>query len=335
MKINRQEFIQALKQVSPGLANNAFIEGTDHFMFNNDFIYAFNDEITITKTFITKVNGSVNGPSLLKLLEKLKEEDVFISQEKNNLKIVSGRTEANLKLIPDIKIELPFKTSELNKWRKLPTNFIEALSFCIFSAATNDNRECFNCLFITEDNIIACDNLRVTKYNLDSKIKEPFLIPKNSVQHLIKYNPIKYSLETDGWVHFIDNDQVVFSARTVVNDFPDITDLFNIEGKRIRLPKEFAEAVSRADILVTADFDQDRYITVIVDKNTITCKGSGIHGTIKETMKQEYTGDILKFTAHPTHLQDILNRVQSTKVGEDKLLFSGKNFKHVISLIGE
>ncbi len=55
MQIKREELMDVLVRVKPGLANSEIIEQSTHFIFDKDTIRTYNDKITITHSFKSTV----------------------------------------------------------------------------------------------------------------------------------------------------------------------------------------------------------------------------------------------------------------------------------------
>jgi DNA polymerase III sliding clamp (beta) subunit (PCNA family) len=117
------------------------------------------------------------------------------------------------------------------------------------------------------------------------------------------------------------------------DSYPDIPNIFNVRGKKIKFPAELKEIIERAGVLSTTEFEHDRVIELRLRENKIVCHGEGKEGWIEESTKVDYSGKDIDLQVHPVFLQEILNHTQTVKVGDDKMLFQGKNFKHVMALI--
>lgn len=334
IKINRQNFIDALAKVRPGLAKKELIEQTIHFIFDNDKIWAYNDQITIMQPFESGLMGAVKADSFYKLLDKIPDNEISISSENGKIELKGKKIKANIKIDPDIKIQpIPIPEIDSEQWEELPENFHEAIAFSAFSASQNMNRPELTCLYITGEYVIGCDSFRGTKYKLKSKMKQEFLLPATAAVHLANYSPNKVIAE-EGWLHFMNKEETIFSCRTLAPDtkYPEtVWTLFEVEGEEIILPEDFLAAIGRAEILLTADFDLDRTISLIMENNQIVCRGEGDNGWIEESGDIKYNGEKLDIKVHPVLLSEILKHLQKVIVGE-RLLFVGDSFEHGICL---
>jgi DNA polymerase III sliding clamp (beta) subunit (PCNA family) len=336
MKINRQELLNVLIAVKPGLASKEVIEQATHFIFNDEEVYTYNDRISINTYLDTSLSTTpfaIQGKELFTFLEKVKEDevDIQIDVEKSKLKIKAGKTTANLVIDTDIKIP-EINIPDFEDWEPLPENFTEAIKFCLFSTSKNMTKLALACLNVKKDCVESSDNYRITKKDLTSKINTPFLLPGSAAEQLKTYNAIDYHLDST-WIHFCNAQDVVFSCRRVEVDFPNVSPLMEVEGDKVELPKELISAIDKAGILAVSEFDHDRYITVELKKNKLNVKGEGQLGWVSEEIPIKYKGAAHKIKVHPDHFIDILQHLKQMVIGENTLLFEGEGFKHAISFV--
>ena len=332
--INRQDFIDALTKVKPGLANKEIVEQSTHFLFDDDKIWTYNDQITIMQKFDSGLIGAVKADSFFKLLNKLPDEQISVSAEEGKIKILAGeKIKANIKIDPDIKINpIPVPGTNSKKWEKLPDNFDKAIAFSSFSASRNFIRPELTCLYVTGEYVIGCDTFRGTKYKLSSKMEQEFLLPAMAGKELSNYNPYKV-ISDEGWLHFVNKENTTFSCRTYPDEtYPEqIWEFFKVEGEEVVLPVDFLDAIARAEVLLTADFDLDRIVSLVIENNQILCFSEGDYGDFEESAKIKYQGLKLDVKVHPVLLSEILKHLQTVVIGE-RLLFKGENFLHAICL---
>lgn len=335
MIINKQELIDALTKVKPGLANNEIIEQSTNFCFDKRSVRTYNDQISIIYPIKTNIKGILPAEETFKLLERFPDEDIEIETKENQVILKGKRTTASINMVSEIrlpKIDLP-KIEE--KWHKLPEDFCEAIFFCSFSASKNMTIPELTCLNITKNQILCCDSFRAVKRTMKSRIRKPMMLPAQAAVQLAKYDPIEY-IVTDAWIHFKNEGGTVFSCRTIANEYPTekVEFYFSMHAimDKITLPKDFQKVVDRVQIMATAEFDQDRQITLEFSKKGLTCRGQGPHGWVEETIRIRYKEDFdLKIETHPTFLSEILTHLNEIIIGDSVLLFEGENFKYIIS----
>lgn len=332
--INREELIESLTKVKPGLAQKELIEQSSHFIFEEGRIWTYNDQIAISQSFKSHLVGAVKADEFYKLLNKLDDENLEIAVQEGEFLIQGKTVTAKIKIDPEIKLQ-PIQAPGTNSksWQTLPEDFTDAISLCLFSASRNMIRPELTCLYVTGKTVFSTDTFRATKREMQSKVKEDFLLPAIAAKELVKYNVHKVFTDTEGWLHFTNKEHTMFSCRTFADvKYPEkIWDFFDIKGEKIDLPDSFEQVIDRVSTLVTADFDLDRFVNLIIEKNFLTCKGKGPHGSVSEKIDIDYNGKEIKIKVHPGFLMEILKQLNSMTIGE-RLLFQGDNFEHAICL---
>lgn len=334
--INRKDLIDALTKVKPGLSQKELIEQSSHFIFDENRIWTYNDQIAISQEFESHLIGAVKADEFYKLLNKLEDENLEISVQEGEFSIQGKTVTAKIKIDPEIKLQ-PVQAPGINSknWQNLPKDFTEAISLCLFSASRNMIRPELTCLFVTSKTVLSTDSFRATKREMKSKIKTDFLIPATSAKELVNYNVHKVFTDNEGWLHFTNKEKTMFSCRTFADvEYPEkVWAFFDIEGEKINLPNSFESVIDRVSTLITEDFDLDRMVNLVIEDNKLICKGKGQHGSVSEKIDIDYDGKAIEVQVHPGFLMEILKQLNSMVIGE-RLLFQGENFEHAICLSG-
>ena len=76
LKINREELLQQLESVVPGLSVKEIIEQSKCFVFKDKKVMTYNDEVACTQDSCLDIEGAVEAMPLISLLRKLKEEEI-------------------------------------------------------------------------------------------------------------------------------------------------------------------------------------------------------------------------------------------------------------------
>lgn len=323
MKVKRQDLLGALDKVKVGLSDKAIIEQTDHFIFADNYVRTYNDQIAISHPFTFGFDFAIKAGEFHKLLSKLTGEEIDFQMSDGQLNFVSGKSKGQIVISSEIKCP-DMLVDDTKKWQKLPKDFSEGLRFCSFSADKNMLMQELTCLWINGDNIVSSDNWRATKYNMESKIKNAFLLPASVAEKLWKYSPSQYILE-DAWAHF-KNEEIIFSCRIVAGKFPEGIS-FDVQGDSVLLPSGLSESIDRARVLITKN--EDDLITLSVKDGKIFCKGEGVLGWIEEEHFIRCRKSF-EIKVAPEALIEILSRTDKMVVSENKLYFSGDKFEHII-----
>jgi len=338
MKINRQELVNALKVVHPGLATQEMIEQTTSFAFTGGKIVTYNDAISISYPVKNlDITGAIKAEQLYKLLDKLTAEEIELEAKESEI-IVSGKN-AKAGIPFQAEITLPIlKTEEITDWKELPENFLEALQFCLFSCSKDLSMPVFDCLHVTEEMVESSDNYRLSYTTLKTKVPvSPFLLPAPSAEKLIPYKATKIATE-EGWVHFKTGDNCVFSARTHHGEFPATAGI--IKGfkdksvKKIPLSKELPAILDRAMVFTKQELGRDEAIKLEFENGKMKIRTEGANGWFEEKANIiNYSGGKAMFSINPTYLKDICTKTDYLELTKDMVKFEGDNWVHIAALI--
>jgi len=281
MILNRTEFINILKAIRPGIGDSKVEDAISHFRFGKNFISSNNNNIFIVHPFEENdFNCFVPFNECFDLLNKLSDKEVSIFLIKNKLEITTKDTNIKLTTINKSEEEFP---EVPKKWRKLPDNFLDGCFMCMFSASKDNNMSFLNCLSFEGDDIISSDDLRISKFKLNSKVKS-FLIPVKTIVELIKFKVIKYSIEDSGVV-FKTKDKVLFFARTINDTYPDCEEQFKFNGKEFIFPEEIKQAVKLTETMSEGESDIEKKINITIKSNKIYVHGKNEVGEVKKKLK--------------------------------------------------
>ena len=110
MLVNREKLLLTLKVVSCGAAmppRMVSLEQSDHFIFQDGQLVAFNDEIMVRCKSPLDFNTIVNAAEFIKVLSKMPDKEIEITPKKGQL-IIKGKRRSSG--IPTQKgIKLPFQ----------------------------------------------------------------------------------------------------------------------------------------------------------------------------------------------------------------------------------
>jgi len=338
MKVKRDELLEVLAKVRPGLSDKAIIEQTDHFIFDGDFIRTYNDEIAISYPFKSGFHLAIKADEFFKLISKIETQEIELSESDGALSIGVEKTKGSIKglMVTAAEVKCPAVIIKAKRWFMLPKNFSDAIRFCSFSADRNMLMKELTCLCINNNYVLSSDNFRATKYEMDSKLPE-FLLPATVAQELAKHSPTHYVIEAEGaWIHFRNADGVIFSSRVIEGTYPQegVWGLFTQKGDSIVIPEGLKESLDRAKIFSQQLTGVDDLIQIRVYKSgKLTCRGEGALGWVEEEFKVDYKKKDFEVKVSPEALIEILSHVNEMKVSDDKLYFGGEKFEHVISLI--
>ena len=341
MKIEKGKLLGALEAVKPALATKELIEQSTCFAFIDGAVSSYNDIISIRYPLEIDLEGAIDSAVFYQLIQKItpdKDGNVTLEfdEAKSHIKVKGKGTKSGLKLDKEIKLPLKEELGEITDedWITLPDNFITALKFCMFTVGRDMSKPLLTCLNITGDYIESCDNQRFTRYQVDGKgaFDESLIIPGVAIRSMVNYDLVDYKKpEGTGWIHFRTAGNLIFSTRVYDDQYPDLTELYEVEGSQIKFPTGIDTALDRAGLFSKADHDIDNEVEVEIQDKKLRVKVEGQTGWIEEELPVRYTGEKIAFVTNPNFLIEILKQVDTAIVG-NKLKFTGKNWEHVIPL---
>ena len=165
--MKRTDLLNALEQVKPGLAGKEVIQQTTSFAFMAGKVVTYNDEISISCPIEgLEIEGAVQADELYKFLNRVKADDIEMTEADSEIQIKAGRARVGLTLVEKVVLPLESISAE-GKWKKLPDDFIKALEFVLFTCSQDMSRPILTCINIREDGIIeSSDAHRITQYHI-------------------------------------------------------------------------------------------------------------------------------------------------------------------------
>ncbi len=329
MKINREDLLMRLDSVQAGLSKREVIEQSSCFVFRDGTVATYNEEVCCRTEVPLHIEGAVAAVPLLEILRKLPEEELDIEIQGSEL-IVKGKkrrcgiTIQKEILLPVDQVEVP------EKWRKLHPDFSDAVSLVRQSTCDNNSAFILTCIHIHPDYMEACNNVRLTRYTLETKVKQPFLVKGEHLMHICPLGVVRFS-ETPSWVHFQDPSGLIISMRRYMDDYVNLDPMIPAKGNKITLPKGLPEAVEKA-LVFTGENAESNDVTIQLKGGKLIVVGQGISGWYKEMKSISYAGAEMAFTISPKLLTDLSARHSECEITQDKLIVRGSSFVYVTSL---
>ena len=328
--MNREDILEALEIVKPGLASKEHIEQSTCFAFKDGKVLTFNDEISVSHPVegLNGLEGAIKADEFYQVLCKMKTNDVEIEANGSEVRLKAGKAKAGLTLQEKIKMPLE-AIGEKSKWKKVPEELMKALKFVSFACSTDMSRPIITCVNVTENGSIeASDSYRIMTYKLVEKMPvSTFLLPASTVKRLNGCNPTHIA-EGHGWIHFKTEKGTEYSCRTFFGDtFPDVSKYMNVHGEDFELPKVIEEVLDRASIF--SNEVESNVVTITIKPKRMIVRGQSDVGWFEEEMNLKYKGEEKKFTIRPELLKDVSKMLKKCILGENALKFIGDNWEYV------
>ncbi len=329
MRINREELLKQLESVLPGLSTREIIEQSSCFVFEDDTVMTYNDEVACTIDSCLPIQGAVQALPFVSILRKLKEETLEIRVQKEELLIKGKRKRIGIRMEADIL--LPIEAVEMPKtWKDLPDDFADAVAVVQLCAGKDMTKFALTCVHLHHKWIQACDGFSAARYRLKLDIDRPTLIRKESLKNVLSLDMTEFG-EAENWIHFRNSSGLVLSIRRWEESFPKISKLLRVEGIETSFPKGLIEAAEKASVF-SIDNAEDNEVIISLQPNRLQITGVGATGYYKEIKKIRYKGQSLSFKIAPDLLIDLVRRHSSYEISTDKLKVTTGKYTYVTVL---
>lgn len=343
MQVKKVEILSAMRKALPGVEkNSSIIEGADSFVFANNAIHSYNDNISVSVPFPHELSGSVKSLDFFKLISKISTEEITLEEKEGQIKIGAGTVEAEMN--KQAENTLTNYISSLNiqelTWKTIPTNFFEAIRLCKISC----NRSTHRGIFVQENIMASTDTSRINSHKLEEEM-DRFLIDDPSIVELLKISNLEQYSVTSVWVHFKSKEGIIFSCKRKDDTTYPIRQIMNvIEIHRKQdsdfeneLPKGLCEVVDRVSTL-SMEFNGISAVEMNLSKESIELKAERSAGKIKEKIKLDrpFIEDItLNILVDPIFLVEASRKITKFFIRKNgnncTLVFYNDNYTQIAS----
>lgn len=338
--MNVSKLRKAVDDVLPATAEKGFVEGWDTIVFNNGELVAYNDKICIS-TVLEESEGlscAVNSDNLQKVLKGIKEPDInlLLSDGKLNITTMSSEiTLATSKALSKIMPMIDNIAVDLEKFKYLPKDFIDGVKLCYFAVSDDFNNEKnLYCMYFKNNEVYGGSNFRLSRFTFDRDMEHSFLIPKSTIPSLIRFNPSAFQL-TEGWCHFLNSDETIFSCRVVEGYYPNVSQIMNEFSPTyfIEMPDKLKELIDSITYVLNNVLEIDRITKIAIDSGTIVLQAEKESAVwIKHKINYPDISIKLKMQINSVFLSEILKLTNKLQIDGSKAKFETGHFEHLIML---
>lgn len=291
------------------------------YAFKDGMVMTFNDEIACRMETGLDITGAVQAQALLGILEKLDDPELKVRENDKGELEFRGKRKA-FGITKDAEIFLPIDKVETPKdWKELSKEFTEAVALVQHCVSTDESRFLLTCIHLHPEYVESCDNLQIIRVDLKTGLKESILVRGTSLAHITSLAMDKIAL-TKSWIHFKNQQGLIFSCRRYSEDYPSLDKLIDFKGHSIVIPKGLAAASDRAAVFAT-DKAGDPLMSVTISNGVIRILGEGLSGWYKEVKKVAYEGPPLEFLIAPELLKHISAQYSDAQITDTKLKVLG------------
>ena len=327
MRVNRVGLLKQLQSVSPGLEKTEVIDQSHCFAFHDGGVFTFNDEVACRAKSILNIEGAVRADPLLKVLQKMTEEEVSVEVKEGQFTVKGNKKRMDIRM--DAEVMMPVEQVEKpGEWRKLPSGFLDGLSMALSCAGRDDSQFVLTCVHVHQNFIEACDNFQLVRSLVDTGVGTPLLIRRVAVESIVRIGADELS-ETDSWAHFRTGEGLVLSCRRYADSYPDLEGLIEFEGGiATELPQGLTGAVNRAEILTLENKESNR-VTIELRDGCIRLEGQGPSGRYREMIECPFDGEPIRFRISPKLLMEIVRRKTGCILGDKAIKVKGDKFIYI------
>jgi hypothetical protein len=337
LELNREEFLNTLEEVSPGLSRTGIQDQSVCFIFRKGLVCAYNEEVfcsgvsKLPKDF----SGAVPAKKLLELLRKMTVATVKLDVGDKKFTLIGKNEKANLRmessiLLPVDVVEVP----EKDAWTKIHPDFTDAISIVSECASKNQELVTCTCVHLHPKWMEAFDNAQMTRYKIKTGLSKSFLVRSQSLKHVPAHDYVEFA-ETPKWIHFRTRSKSVLSCVRLVtegDEFHNLTPYLSVRGTPTSLPKALAETADKAEIF-TKDEGEDNMVLCEINDGKIQITGSGAAGDYTKIMQIRYKGPSVKFRVSPKLLIELLKRHTECEISDKNVLrVDGGKFVYCVCL---
>ena len=335
MRLSREKLLQELESVQPGLSPREVMEQSNCFVFSGGQVMTYNDEVACIRECCLTVEGAVKAEPLLKILNKLPEEELEVYSNDDCSELIIKGKRRKMAITMEAEILLPIKeVPQPTKWKNLPEEFSDAVDTVSQCASKDESARGLVNVHLTAKHMEACDNMQMVRFNLETPIKNNCLIDGDSIRNVIALGMTKFA-ESSNWIHFKNKSGLMLFCRRNVEfaeDFPDLTDyLYSRGGQETELPLGIVDAAEKAYIFSSENVDNDQ-IKIQMKKGKVRITGQSSSGWYEEVKSMKYDGRPLSFMITPKMLTAILEKNTTCEITDNLMRVETARFVYVTSI---
>ena len=335
MKVIVEDIKEILNTVKLGISPAENIDQSNHFIFQDGKVYAFNNEIIVIKEQPMDIEGAVIAFEFLESLNKFKTDKISVKQKDNMFVMHSSKkdrkTTTGVSFTPDITLPLE-EVGDIDslEWKKISKDFSEALQLVSPNVSRDGSTGILQCIHVKKGIMEATDNYNIVRFNLDKKMKE-FCIYGPNAYKISRFSFVSYCVQ-ENWVFFKTKDETIVGTRNFSDtEFPDTIHFFkNFTGKKVSLPAELKNSLSKAQIFI--DANSEDLVELEIKDGWAKLKATGPAGFITEKIKVK--GKVKSFSIEVSlpQLLYLINHSADIEFGDSVARIESKKSTYICAL---
>lgn len=255
MKFSRQELLDSLRKVRPGVdKNSANIMGMDCFIFMDGRVHAHDDAISISVPTPILGNFAVSASEFYNIVSKFKAENLAIEETATGLDLTCGRAKASILFRKDdVSKRIRGILPQESDWVGITFDLDAVLKAVFIKSGNTTISSKVGGVFIKENIALSTDNSSVARAILADMFTEKLWLSPRAVTVLQEFSGIRHYFVKDGWLHFKTKDAVISCRRLIDEKYPfvqykEVVSSMTKDKISGTFTKDFLETIDRAAI---------------------------------------------------------------------------------------
>jgi DNA polymerase III sliding clamp (beta) subunit (PCNA family) len=267
----------------------------------------------------------------MSILEKMDDPELMVRENDAGELEFRGKRKA-FGVTKDAEIFLPVdRVEKPKKWEALSKDFTEAVGLVQHCVSKDESKFSLTCIHLHPQHVEACDNYQILRCKVKTGIgDEPILVRGSSLSPIVNLAMDRICI-TPKWMHFRNQDGLIYSCRRYAEDYPTLDKQIGFKGHHITIPKGLAEASDRAAIFA---FDKtgEALVEVSIKDDKIRIIGRGLSGWFKEIKSIKYSGPPMEFNIAPELLKHVSEKYTDAQITDGRLKVTGGSWEYVTVL---
>lgn len=354
MMLNRQELVDALDVAKLAVDTRDFIPILSHFCFNRKHVTAYNDFIGIKVAFPSKLNLALQAQTLMRLLNSVTEEEIYIGEAKKTVFFRVGP-----KSRPKVRARLPYLGSE-DFFFRFPSmrsltgvelteaqaeKFFKGLRLCLNSVGD----QMPNQMGITLHEkkrlyMYSTNNKAISKYHMvpigNEGTTSPIILPTLFCQALLKGESVygtegcKFTVGKDFAVMQFGDECSMYGKLVNNKDPLDFEKVISQHTKgwkdgKQKVPEGFHELFDRALLMLGNELH--KVVEVKAERQTVTVEGQSSLGGVKSSADFGRELGYKEVIIDAELVKKAADTCSEFFMGDGALVFSQPNYMHLVS----
>lgn len=283
--MNRVQLLSALNIVKPCLSNNLLIPTLSYINFSNGMIETSNGVQGIQTKFEHGLNCCIVGEPLIKILNSFNTDEVDIIEEEYGVDIKAGSTLVTLNSNKSENFPSIFSTIKEEKKGK-EIEITESFSFGIEKCLTSSNKNMFqeaqNGVTIFNDTLYSTDNVRLSKFLLDTDYQIKVILPETFCKQISNFKNNILTIYKNYAILENETTRVLTSIRDIkLLNYPMVFEKFVVPEEMCEISSDFKKVLERCLIILT---DTEKVVKVETKGNDMILRGLSTKGGIYEEL---------------------------------------------------